>query len=77
MSLFLDLSFQSMSVADNQPKPRLLNFEALNFTENILVLYCNFSDPLYVSSTTQRDTLSVTILGNGLFKASKDLYQIA
>ena len=77
MSLFLDLSYQSMSAADNQPKPRLLNFEAKNFTSYMLVLHLNFSDPLYVSSTTRRDTLSITILGNRLFLASSDLYQLA
>jgi hypothetical protein len=43
----------------------------------LLVLNLTFSDPLYVSSTTQRDTLSITILGNRLFLASSDLYQLA
>ena len=67
MGLFLDISYQSMIVAENQPKPRLLSFEAKNFTSYMLVLYMNFSDPLYVSSTSQRDILSIKILGNRLF----------
>ena len=77
MSMFLELAYRPLgNPIGDEPTPKLINFRAVNFTENLIVLSLNFSDPLYVSSSTKSDLLSIKFLANKLFLSKLDLVKL-
>ena len=52
--------------------PKLLSYQILNTSANSLILKLNYSDPLYVSSFSLRDRLSILVIANQLFTSNVD-----
>jgi len=57
--------------------PELKEWNFLDFTSEYIKIKLNFTNPLYISTFGEKDTLDIQFLNTSLFKASLDNYLLA
>ena len=72
----ISLSYTSRLDEDSGTIPYVLNYSIQSFTNTELILKCNFSDPLFVSSNLLRDHIDLVFLENKIFQAKSDGYML-